>query len=53
MFVFLSEGAARFPAVRPLSSDRATMRLRLRISHHEMGRFLTITTGHVLVPFSS
>jgi hypothetical protein len=26
------------------------MRLRLRISHHEIGGFISTTTGHVLVP---
>jgi hypothetical protein len=33
MFVFLSDGVARFPALRSLGSDRATMCLRARINN--------------------
>jgi hypothetical protein len=53
MFVFLSESCTAFQRRSPLGSDRATMRVRLRSSHHEIEGFLTTTTGDVLVPFSS
>jgi hypothetical protein len=44
IFVFLSEGASLFPALRSLRSDRATMRVRLRDNNR--GHY---TNAHVVL----
>jgi hypothetical protein len=48
IFVFLSEGASLFPALRSLRSDRATMRLRVRDNNR--GRY---TNTHVVLHVNS
>jgi hypothetical protein len=48
IFVFLSEGASLFPALRSLRSDRATMRVRLRDNNR--GHY---TSTHVVLHANS